>query len=361
MLKIHEPVHGAIMNHGDGQQDQNRLLIPVRGSAPADARVVVNDIAARRQGELFSAEIPISQWHNDIVVEANGLQGRSEQRITVLWDKYSFKRYRFAIDDNCFFLRDLCRRQPADLFTNDYLAVLKRLHDAYGTKFSLNLFYESPEKDFNLSMLPDRWRGQFLAQCDWLRLTWHAYAEFPDRPYQYCRAEKVLSDLDLIHDQVVRFAGEASWCPPTIVHWGELLPSVLPAMATRGTTALSGYFRRQDLRYAVSYGLDEWRCAQLESRGRLMEFGSGLALSQIDIVLNSTPIDQIVPILNAKSADGARAEVMDILTHEQYFWPFYHHYVPDHAERLDTALRFLTEHGYQPVWFHEGLLGAPRL
>lgn len=55
----------------------------------------------------------------------------------------------------------------------------------------------------------------------------------------------------------------------------------------------------------------------------------------------------------------AEIEIIDLFTHEQYFWPFYKSYVPDHAQRLDAAIRWVTEHGYKPVFFHEGLLGAP--
>jgi len=50
---------------------------------------------------------------------------------------------------------------------------------------------------------------------------------------------------------------------------------------------------------------------------------------------------------------------MDLFTHEQYFWPFYRHYLPDHPQRLDVTLRWVTEHGFKPVFFHEGFLGAP--
>ncbi|MBM3288066.1 MAG: hypothetical protein FJY88_12050 [Candidatus Eisenbacteria bacterium] len=58
-------------------------------------------------------------------------------------------------------------------------------------------------------------------------------------------------------------------------------------------------------------------------------------------------------------ADSNRAEIMDLFTHEQYFWPFYSNHLPDHGERLDTAIRWVTERGYKPVFYHEGFLGAP--
>jgi hypothetical protein len=50
---------------------------------------------------------------------------------------------------------------------------------------------------------------------------------------------------------------------------------------------------------------------------------------------------------------------MDLFTHEQYFFPFYRNYIPDHAQRLDTAIRYVTEEGYRPVFFHEGFMGGP--
>ncbi|MBO4526907.1 MAG: hypothetical protein J5743_04720, partial [Victivallales bacterium] len=37
----------------------------------------------------------------------------------------------------------------------------------------------------------------------------------------------------------------------------------------------------------------------------------------------------------------------------------YKNYIPDHAKRMETAARYVTEHGYEPVFFHEGFLGVP--
>jgi hypothetical protein len=49
---------------------------------------------------------------------------------------------------------------------------------------------------------------------------------------------------------------------------------------------------------------------------------------------------------------------MDLFTHEQYFWPFYVNYVPDHFKRLEATIQWVTEHGYKPIFFHEGFLGG---
>ena len=36
----------------------------------------------------------------------------------------------------------------------------------------------------------------------------------------------------------------------------------------------------------------------------------------------------------------------------------YANHKPDHFERLDKTIEFVTQHGYEPVFFHEGFLGG---
>ena len=90
----------------------------------------------------------------------------------------------------------------------------------------------------------------------------------------------------------------------------------------------------------------------------LKDFGSGIVFSNVDLICNATPLAEVVPTLARAAADENTAEVLDLFTHEQYFWPFYSHHLPDHAQRLEAAIRWVTEHGYEPVFFHEGLLGG---
>jgi len=92
-----------------------------------------------------------------------------------------------------------------------------------------------------------------------------------------------------------------------------------------------------------------------------MDFGSGITFSRIDIVFNSTPIEQVIPALAPNIDDEDNGEYVDLLTHEQYFWPFYKAYIPDHAARIAKGLRFLVDHGYKPIWQHEGFRGVPKI
>lgn len=169
----------------------------------------------------------------------------------------------------------------------------------------------------------------------------------------------MLADLDRVAAEIVRFAGEAAYAPPSLIHWGMVQPPALAALASRGVRALSGYFCRAAWGWDVNYLLDDARSEYLSRHDALKDFASGIVFSRVDIVCNNVALEKVEPTLAAAADDPNTAEVMDLLTHEQYFWPFYARYVPDHFERLDAAIRCVTERGYEPVWLHEGFLGGP--
>ncbi|MBM3334219.1 hypothetical protein FJY63_06120, partial [Candidatus Sumerlaeota bacterium] len=286
------------------------------------------------------------------------LSGRSEHRVRVIWDRHSFPRYRFSIDDNSFFLRDIAQKKYKSLFDCFYLKILRDLNARHGARFSLNIYYTT-EDGFELPQFPDRYKGEWKDISPWLRLAFHAYANDPARPYQYASPKQLIADLDKVAEQIHRFAGEQSYAPPTVIHWGMVQPSALKPLFQRGVRVLSGYFRQSSGIWDVNYFVDEERSEYLSRHDALMDFDSGIVFSKVDIVCNSVPIERIVPTLAPLADDPNTAEIMDLFTHEQYFWPFYVNYVPDHAQRLDTAIRWVTEHGYKPVFYHEGFMGGP--
>jgi hypothetical protein len=357
MLRILEPFHGAVLNHRHGQAADGGLRVAVRGEAPLRDRVVVNGQPARRAGAEFRAEALLTDRESDIVAEAEGPRGRAEHRVRVVWDRHSVPRYRISIDDNSFFLRDVAQRRYGSLFECFYLRGLRELHRRYGAKFVLNIYYTTGE-DFALPQFPDRYRGEWADNAEWLKLAFHAHANEPARPYEHAAARQVIADLDQVAAEILRFAGEATYSPPTIIHWGLVQPDAFRALAGRGVRVLSGYFAPCATGWDVHYLLDDDRAEYLSRHDALMDFASGITFSRIDLVVNNTPIDRIVPTLAPLAEDPNTAEIMDLLTHEQYFWDFYPHHVPDHFERLETAIRWVTERGYAPVLFHEGFLGG---
>lgn len=92
----------------------------------------------------------------------------------------------------------------------------------------MNLFYETgdlsafskPRPYFNLSMMTDRFREEWRANSDWLRLSFHSRQEFPGPPYAVPEPEKIAEDCALVHKEIVRFAGEETLSRTTTVHFG---------------------------------------------------------------------------------------------------------------------------------------------
>ena len=377
MTRIHEPFCGAVLNHRHGRKVRGGLEIPVWGTAPVGEPVTVNGACARRLGEQFTSAVVLRASETDIVAVSNGVTGRTEHRIRVVWDRHSKPRYRFAIDDNSFFLRDVAAKRYKSLFQSPYLGGLRKLNRKYGTKFVLNVFYTTPENDFNLSQFPACYKAEWTDNANWLKLAFHAYAEFPDRPYQNCAPEKLAKDFDLVAEEILRFAGKAAYSPATIIHWGMVHPTAWKVLTQRGVKVLSGSFHPNTgsvyttegesfgveesgtpFGYDVNYGLDNVRSEYLSRHDAMKDFAGGIVFSKVDIVCNNVPLEQVASVLEPLTGDPNMAEIMDLFTHEQYFWPFYVNYRADHFQRLEAAIRCCTEHGYEPVFFHEGLLGV---
>ena len=356
MLRVLEPFHGAVLNRRHGREVAGGLVVRVRGEAPLNLPVSVNGVEAARVGELFEAEVVLRERETDIIAVADETRGHWEHRARVVWDRHSRPRYRFSIDDNSFFLRDIHQQAYDSLFDCWYLALLRRLHETYGAKFVLNVYFTTDD-GFDLTQLCDGYRGEWEAAASWLKLSFHARANLPDRPYQYAPASRLMDDFAQVREQIVRFAGERTWSPPTVIHWGMVQPAALPALAAEGVRVLSGFFGRRNGVDDVHYFLDEARCEHLRRHDCLVDFDTGIVFSRVDIVCNNTPPDQVVPTLAPLVDDPHRAEIMDLFTHEQYFWDFYHNHLPDHPERVEAAVRFVAEQGYEPVFFHEGFLG----
>lgn len=356
-LKILEPFHGGVLNHRHGKQTTEGLTIHVSGEAAPGVRVTVNDVLCRREGKRFETEMVLRDRETDLVAVAENGSERQKDLVRVVWDRYSEPRDRFSIDDNSFFLRDVAQKKYPSLFDCFYLKMLRDLHRKYKVKFTVNIYYTTGD-DFKLPQFPDRYKGEWRDNADWMRLAFHAYADKPDYPYRDAAPEKLIADLDLVAAEIHRFAGEQAYAPPTVIHFGMTRPTAFKPLFQRGVRVLSGYFRKSGNTYDVNYRWNDTVSEYLSRHDAWKDFTSGLVFSRVDIVCNSVPKDRIVATLEPQIKDANTAEIMDLFTHEQYFWPFYSNYIPDHPQRLDTAIRWVTEHGFKPIFFHEGFLGG---
>ena len=188
MLEITNFRDGAILDFCSGRETAEYLEIMVEGLADVQAVVKVNGICAERQDRRFFCPVRLTEKINTVTAEASDYFGIKTQTITIVWDKCSFKRYNFFIDDCCFFLRNIAMNRPASIFDEMFLSRLKKIHEKYGSKFTLNLFYHDDHHDFSISDFPEDYKAEFIANSHWLRMSFHAYSEFPDRPYQHADA-----------------------------------------------------------------------------------------------------------------------------------------------------------------------------
>ena len=255
------------------------------------------------------------------------------------------KAFCFTVDDNIRFLRELTLRPELGLFDHPYPAMYRRLHERYGLKVQLNLFYEMP--GFDLSMVTDRCRGEFEDNADWLKLSFHSRLENV-RPYESSAYEEVFADCTAVHRQILRFAGPASLAETTTVHYCRTTPDGLRAMKDCGMKGLLGLFGTpQEPR--TSYSAPPAQAEQAR-RGEVTEFG-GVKLAGIDLVINIAPHDALEPALAAL----VHRDQIRVMIHEQYFYPDYADYQENFEQKLDTCFRFLTEHGYGSRFFQQML------
>ena len=371
MLEITSHRNGELLNAKHGKESDSELLIGIRGIASVQSNVTVNGITALRNDREFFAEIPLKEKINRVTVKAKDKFGERTQSIVLVWDKCSFKRYAVRIDDNSFFFTDLVKNRYDSLFDHFYIKGLKTLHEKYGSKFILKCFYENahdPDKT-TLAQVPECYRKDFEQCSDWLHLAFHAWAEFPDRPYQHCSTERLAHDYDTTLAELARIAGPASCTPPTNVHWAMLEPNNFSFMRSRGVKILTssgfmanriivdgrvetlenngcdiGFFYEQD----VARHMLQKRC--------FYDDDHDLFLSRSFFCFNIDTPEEICEKIRQEDAKE-NCDILEAVGHEQYAFPGYAMYLPDYFQRLEACCRVPSELGYKPVFFQDGIFG----
>ncbi len=367
MLEITNLRNGAVLNRNHGVENDEYLEFELQGLADPQALVRINDTPAERDDRRFHGKVRLSAKLNEIIVSADSQFGESRQRLTVAWDKKSFKRYQYYIDDCIFFYTDIARTRPKSLFDHFFLKRLRDIHRKYGTKFTLNSFYRNDHFPFELKDFPDTYRQEWQDHSDWLRLSFHAYSEFPDRPYQRCRPEKFFADYDLLKTEICRFAGESVFIRPPVIHWAMANPEIFEGLRQRGLHYLGGsfigsktYVGEPDQRFRVcdiGYFYEKDVVLYLEKHKLFYDKFTGMFLGfdEGSLCANMFPLE----ILRERMKYFADCETLSMGTHEQYSFDYYPNYIPDHFERIECCCRCATEAGYQPVNFGEDFLGNP--
>ena len=362
MFDITFPRNGALLNHRDGVENNGTLKICVRGICDSQGEITVNNLPVRRCGREFCCEILLDKPFNTIEAVLLDEYGTLARKLQVVYDKNSFLRFDFFIDDNIFFLTDLAKERPARAFDHFYLKFLQKLHTQYGACFTLNTFFRNDHEPFDLTQVPDRYKSEFIDNSDWLRFSFHAYSEFPDRPYQNTTPEKLASDYDLVYNEICRFAGKESFIAPEVLHWAMARPSAFAELRKRGVRALEGQYVSPRTGIAdagegeritdVGYFRNINDAVYLEEKRYLYDFRHRMLFTRGDCTCNLLECSEIKARLQNIDRD-----TVGLATHEQYSFPRYFNYLADHFDRMETAVRTLHERGYKAVFFSEGILG----
>lgn len=256
------------------------------------------------------------------------------------------KTFCFTVDDNIRFLAELSAGSYESLFDHPYPALYRELHRRFGLKVQLNLFCETD--GFTLSDMTDRYRGEWADNADWLKLSFHARKEFPAHPYEKAGYADVYADAAFVSREVRRFAGDLSLADTTTVHFCTATAEGCRALGDVGVKALLGLFGTPDAP-RTSYGLST-ADADAVRRGTPVR-RDGITYFPIDVVLNLFTPDEIARRLEAL---GERRHI-NVMIHEQYFYPDYFAYQPDFKTKLETAFGFFARRGYESRFLEECL------
>lgn len=277
-------------------------------------------------------------------------------------------KYRISLDDNILCLADLTRNKNiyTSIFDNPYMKIFKKAHDLYGAKIHMNVFYEykndeddrsrfSGEREyFNLSMMTDKYKEEWKVNSDWLKLSFHSRSEKPDKPYLNVTAECIKEDIELVHREILRFAGPESLSEVTTLHWGACNEEGVRALRSQGYRGLVGFFSVTEsgetrVAYCYSYDLVQ----HLNGRSFWVDTEEDISYGKVDMVLNNYRLDEIVPNLEKIYKEKQESGFIELLMHEQYFYPDYCLYIADFENIILGASKWLTEHGYQGTLMSE--------
>ena len=348
---ILSPIDGDMLNEYDGGLKGNLLEIPVKIASTEGQNISVNGIAAMFDGQQYCAVIPLNSYCNSIEVidESTGYL----ERIAVYWLRNATGKYRLSLDDNIWFLRDIAFNCDIykSIFENPYLGFLKSIHDEFDTKIHINIYYQTD--GFNLSQMPSKYKSEWRSCSDWLKLTFHALQNDPDKLYMNATYDIVKRDYEMVTEQIIRFAGYELISPVTTLHWGEATIEGCKALRDQGVKALMGDFMLIDSKPAVSYYLDPETAQHLAVRSLWKDNKLDMIFEKCSIVINVHEPENIGPFMNKLIENPYRRGYLDLCIHEQYFYPFYKDYQPNYKEKVTTTIKWASENGYKPAFLSE--------
>lgn len=344
------PVDSVMLTDAAGKKTGEGLIINCIINAPPGRRISINGTICTASTNQFQGEVILKNREN--LLTARDEETGFETSIVVYYLKNAHKRYRFSLDDNIWCFQNIAKheRDYKSIFEDPYLNLIKTMHDRYGTKFHVNIYYECPEfGGFNLTQMPDRFKPEWKYHSDWLRLSFHANANLPDRPYIRGTYEQSKFEHDRVVEQILRFAGEEAFAGPvTTIHWGDATVDTVRALRSSGVKAFTGSFNYHDPKnVSIRYYLNAEQCTLLNIYGFYYDKAEDVYFFRYGASMQHNAIEDILKDFELFEKQHPLYTFKELCVHEQYFYPHYINYMKDYYQRFDTAIKWCVENGYQ--------------
>ncbi len=342
------PINGTMIHLTDEKIVKGQNVVHCVIDAPEYYKIEINGTPCIYRAGRWYLSVPLLD--NTLVLQAKSLTTGECIESTVYRLYTPRKIYRVSIDDGIWFLQDIAKNQDRykSIFENPYLMLLRRLHEEYGTKFHINIYNECPEHGgFQLSMLSDRFKDEWLSVNDWVTLHFHAKADSPGYPYATADRKTTYTECKQVMDQIERFAGYRG--AVTTLHFAETTEEGIRGLYDCGVRALLGDFSQSNAgNIRLCYQSSREEFDTVRRFGFWKNPRTEMIMFCCDTVLNCGSLDQMKQELEWFSYQYPDRSFMDILIHEQYFYEDYHHYLPDYEKRLRTGIEWCIQHGYTP-------------
>ncbi len=357
------PKDGVMLTYTAGERVGDSLKIKVIFNIGGDRNLTLNGQPMQKANHgLYRAYIVLENLKTTLEV----VDTDSNQKWTsdVYFLKKGYKKYRISLDDNIWFLQNLTENKDVytSLFDDPYLALIKKIHDKHGTKFHLNLYYETPRHGgFNLSQMTDKYKEEWKANSDWMRLSFHANADKPDRPYINATYEQAYFEMNRVHKEILRFAGEEAFSKTvTTIHFGDCTVEAAKAFRDLGVKAfVSDYFYGTTNDVDIRMYCDAEQCLILQKFGYyydkemdIYHFRYNGELASAEQVQNTEP-EKYYELFDKMLDNCPLYEFKDFCLHEQYFYPEFKRHQTNYYEKMDTIANWCNDHGYEPIFMDE--------
>lgn len=349
------PDDGVMLTDAAGESSGEGLVIEVTVDSARGRTLTLNGMPMEitRLG-VYACKICLRDYKTSLTVrdEESGEEISSD----VYYLKRAHKKYRFSLDDNIWFLYNLTANKDkySSMFEDPYLALLKRIHDEYGSVFHINIYYEDPKYGFNLSEMTDKYKDEWRNNSDWLRLSFHANADSPARPYAHASYEEAYFEAQRVNKEILRFAGEEAYAKTvTTVHYGDCTVEAARALRALGYRAFPSSAHKKTNGIDIRMYLDSEQCEILREYGFYYDKENDIIHFRYNGGIQNVSPEQIPDKFAAQEVATPKYIFKDICLHEQYFYPDYPRHQPNYYEKLSTSASWCKEHGYEPMFMDE--------